>query len=167
MEHEFRPMRRKDRQLDEAEALTLLGKGTYGILAVAGDEGWPYAVPMNYVLSNGLLYLHCARAGYKLDAIRRDERVCFTVVLRDELVPAHITTLYESVIVQGTARIVEDEGEALAALHALVDTLGQVSEEIKTKYIGKKAKNTTLIAIRPLAVTGKASRVLRPVEARM
>ena len=43
----------------------------------------PYAVPMHYTVMDGQIYLHCAKTGYKLDAIARDDRVCFTVTLRE------------------------------------------------------------------------------------
>lgn len=157
-----RPMRRKDRQLSAADARAILAKGTHGVLSVVGDGGWPYAVPMNYTVMGTQIYLHCARAGYKLDAIARDDRVCFTVVTQAQVIPAHITTLYESVVVLGRAQVVTAEEERLAALGSLIDTLGDVTPEIKAQYLAKKAKNTTLLRIQPLQITGKASRVLRP-----
>ena len=67
-----RPMHRQDRQLPQEEAWALLTQGTYGVLSVVGDEGWPYAVPMHYTVMDGQIYLHCAKTGYKLDAIARD-----------------------------------------------------------------------------------------------
>ena len=69
-----RPMHRQDRQLPQEEAWALLTQGTYGVLSVVGDEGWPYAVPMHYTVMDGQIYLHCAKTGYKLDAIARDGR---------------------------------------------------------------------------------------------
>ena len=104
-----RPMHRQDRQLPQEEAWALLTQGTYGVLSVVGDEGWPYAVPMHYTVMDGQIYLHCAKTGYKLDAIARDDRVCFTVTLREELVQDHATSLYESVVVLGRAALVTDQ----------------------------------------------------------
>ena len=150
-----RPMRRKDRQFSAADARAILAKGTHGVLSVVGDGGWPYAVPMNYTVMGTQIYLHCARAGYKLDAIARDDRVCFTVVTQAQVIPAHITTLYESVVVLGRAQVVTAEEERLAALGSLIDTLGDVTPEIKAQYLAKKAKNTTLLRIQPLQITGK------------
>ena len=66
----FRPMRRIRQQLTEEENEQILRRGSSGVLAVLGDGGWPYTVPMNYVWLNGAVYLHCAFAGHKLDAIR-------------------------------------------------------------------------------------------------
>jgi len=152
-----RPMRRKDRQFSAADARAILAKGTHGVLSVVGDGGWPYAVPMNYTVMGTQIYLHCARAGYKLDAIARDDRVCFTVVTQAQVIPAHITTLYESVVVLGRAQVVTAEEERL----------GDVTPEIKAQYLAKKAKNTTLLRIQPLQITGKASRSYVPVTQRM
>jgi len=45
----FRKMRRNRQQLSESEVIEILQKGTSGVLAVLGDEGYPYAVPLSYV----------------------------------------------------------------------------------------------------------------------
>lgn len=162
-----RPIRRKDRQLSQEEALDLLKQGVYGVLSVTGDEGWPYGVPMHYVYWEGDLYLHCAKEGHMLESIARDDRVCFTVVPRHELVPGHITALYESVMVFGTADLVVDEAQRQKVLEALVDRLAKVSPEIKTQYIRSKKARTGLIRIRPARITGKANRQYIPVTQRM
>ena len=122
---------------------------------------------MNFITLEGCLYLHCAREGHKLDSIARDDRVCFTVVTKAQPVPEHITTLYESVIVFGRASLVEEEDQRLAVLDQLISDLGQVSPELKARYIQAKQAKTGLIRIQPVQVTGKASRNYVPVEKRM
>ncbi len=81
----FRPMRRVAQQLPEGEALEILKNGSSGVLAVAGDEGYPYAVPLSYAYSEGKLFFHVARSGHKLDAIARNDKVSFCVVAQDEV----------------------------------------------------------------------------------
>lgn len=162
-----RPIRRKDRQLPQEESLAILERGTYGILAVTGDQGWPYAVPMHYIFLDGSIYLHCAKKGHMLESIAQDDRVCFTVVTQHDLVRDHITALYESVIVFGRAALVEDENERLSVLEALVDILGSVSPEIKAQYIQSKGAKTGLVRIRPTRITGKANKNYIPVTKRM
>lgn len=66
----FRNMRRGRQALPEAESLAILARGSHGVLAVLGDEGWPYAVPLNYLWHEGSLYFHCARAGHKYEAVK-------------------------------------------------------------------------------------------------
>ncbi len=65
-------MRRNRQQLSEAESLAILEQATSGTLALLGDGGYPYAVPISYVFANGKLYFHSALSGHKVDAIRRE-----------------------------------------------------------------------------------------------
>ena len=43
-----------------------------GVLAVNGDDGYPYAIPLNYFYDRDerKIYFHGARAGHKVDALR-------------------------------------------------------------------------------------------------
>ena len=90
-------------------ARRVLSRGTSGVLALLGDGGWPYAVPMSYAFDGEKLYFHCAREGHKLDAIRREARASFCVVDRDEVVPEEYTTYFRSAIAFGRVRVIEDE----------------------------------------------------------
>ena len=83
----FRPMRRSRQALGVDACRDVLARGASGVLAVLGDGGWPYAVPLSYAFDGEKLYFHCAREGHKLDAIRREARASFCVVDRDEVVP--------------------------------------------------------------------------------
>ena len=49
----FREMRRKKQQIPDNEAIAILENGKVGILAVNGDNGYPYTVPLNYMFYNG------------------------------------------------------------------------------------------------------------------
>ncbi|MBU5434568.1 pyridoxamine 5'-phosphate oxidase family protein [Pseudoflavonifractor sp. MSJ-37] len=115
----FRDMRRKRQLLSPEACAAVLEQGTSGVLAVNGDGGFPYAVPLSYVYEGGRLWLHCAKEGHKMDAIRRDPKVSFCVVDQDQIVPEEYTTYFRSVILFGTARILEDEDEVRAAIDAL------------------------------------------------
>lgn len=42
---DFRPMRRIRQLLNDEEAKKILANGTHGVLAVSGDDDYPYAVP--------------------------------------------------------------------------------------------------------------------------
>ncbi|MBE6898965.1 MAG: 5-nitroimidazole antibiotic resistance protein, partial [Ruminococcaceae bacterium] len=64
----FRDMRRKQQALPYEESVTILESASSGVLAVLGDEGYPYTVPLSYVYREGKLYFHCASEGHKLDA---------------------------------------------------------------------------------------------------
>ena len=72
----FREMRRKRQELEERDCIEILKKGQTGVLAVAGSDGYPYAVPLNYVYDERekKIFFHSARSGHKLDAIREMRR---------------------------------------------------------------------------------------------
>ena len=111
----FRAMRRTRQELSRSETEDILRRGKTGVLAVHGDGGYPYAVPLNYVYKDGKIYFHCAKAGHKFDALARDGKVSFCVVDRDEVVPDEFATYYKSAVVFGRARLLEGEAVARAA----------------------------------------------------
>jgi len=112
-------MRRKKQLLSEEDAAAVLNRGTAGVLALSGDDGYPYAVPLSYVYDGSKIYFHGAKAGHKVDAIRRCEKASFCVVDQDQVVPEEYTSYFRSVIVFGALRIVEDDAEKLEAIKKL------------------------------------------------
>ena len=102
----FRAMRRKKQQLSPGACAEILRRGTSGVLAVAGDGGYPYAVPLSYVYDGQTVYFHSAKTGHKIDAVAREPRASFCVIDRDEVLPEAFTTAYRSVIVFGRVRVV-------------------------------------------------------------
>ena len=107
----FREMRRKRQQMPESEAIAILERGSHGGLAVLGDGGYPYAVPISYVYEDGKIYMHCAKSGHKLDAVRACEKASFCVVDQDEVVQAEFTSHYRSAIAFGRIREITDDAE--------------------------------------------------------
>lgn len=115
----FREMRRKRQILSQEDCAEILTQGTSGVLALLGDGGYPYAVPLSYVYHNEKLYFHCAQSGHKIDAIRATPKASFCVIGKDHIVPQEYTTYFRSVIAFGTIRILEDEAEKREAVRAL------------------------------------------------
>ena len=115
----FQVMRRSRQALSWQETEEILRRGTSGVLALAGAEGYPYAVPLSYVYTQGILYFHCAQVGHKLESIRRCEKASFCVVDRDEIKPEAYTTYYRSAIAFGRVRILESEEEKRRAIEQL------------------------------------------------
>lgn len=115
----FREMRRKKQALSAGECVEVLNRGTSGVLAVLGDGGYPYAVPLSYVYQGNKIFFHSARTGHKLDAIAANEKVSFCVIDKDEVVPDEYTTYFRSVVVFGKARILEEKEEKQSALALL------------------------------------------------
>lgn len=115
----FRELRRKRQALSNEVCSEILHRGTSGVLALAGDEGYPYAVPISYVYDGEKLYFHSAKAGHKLDAILREPKASFCVIDQDQIVLEEYTTYFRSVIAFGRIRILEDEEEKRAAIEKL------------------------------------------------
>lgn len=112
-------MRRNRQQLSREECERILDRCTSGVLALTGDGGYPYAVPLSYVYASGAIIFHSAVQGHKVDAIKRDSRCSFCVIEQDEIRPAEFTTYFRSVIAFGRIHILEDAAEKVQALRLL------------------------------------------------
>lgn len=115
----FKEMRRHKQLLSAEDSAAVLNRGTSGVLALLGDDGYPYAVPLSYVFDGEKLYFHSAKAGHKLDAIRRCPKASFCVIDQDQIVPEEYTTYFRSVIAFGAIRELEEDGEKRAAIEKL------------------------------------------------
>ena len=105
----FRAMRRFKQQLSQEECEQILKEATSGVLAVYGDDGYPYTVPVSHVYADGKIYFHGAKEGHKIDSLRRNEKVSFCVIAQDDVMAKERTTAFLSVIAFGRAKIVDDE----------------------------------------------------------
>ena len=160
----FREMRRKKQQLTDAEAIAVLERGKTGVLAVLGDDGYPYTVPINYVYADGYIYIHSAKTGHKLDAIRACDKASFCVIDADDVVPEDYSTNFRSVVAFGRVRILEDEGEMLAALRKLGDKYNPGQDAALEAEIAKSFAFVAMIELRIEHLTGKQSKELAHVK---
>ena len=151
----FREMRRKDKIKTQEETIQILNECTNGILAVIGDDGYPYGVPVSYIYNDGKIYFHCAGEGHKLDAIKADSRVSFTVVGADEIAPEKFTTMYKSVIAFGRASIIDTDEEKMAALNLIREKYSGNFPKEGAAYIEKFWDKTTVVVIEIEHMTGK------------
>lgn len=97
----FRDLRRIGQELSLEESIDILIKGTSGVLALLGDNDYPYAVPISYAYDNSKLYFHGAKSGHKIDAIKKHDKASFCVIAQDKIRPEEYTTYFRSVIVFG------------------------------------------------------------------
>lgn len=169
----FKKMRRKEKQLTIEECHEVLTKAEYGTLATIGNDGYPYAVPLNYVFLSGNIYFHCAMVGHKLENIANSFKVSFNVTTDVKVVPLipdtnqnisdaifnGFDTNFNSVTIFGKAAEVFTE-EKKEGLIALLDRfLNQEDEatyrEAGIKYIEQSLKRTKCIRIEIEHITGK------------
>ena len=146
------------RKLSAEETEALLTSGKEGVLAVNGDDGYPYAVPVNYVYLDGAIYVHTAQHGYKVEAIQANSKVCFTAVLSSEINEADTTTKFESVIATGDAVLLTDIGEKERAMEEIVRRLAPSNVAGGMATIQRLLPAVGMIKINVTELTGKANR---------
>lgn len=150
---EFRKMRRAKQSLSPQECREILQRGSSGVLAVLGDGGYPYAVPLSYVFDGEHIYFHCATSGHKLDAIRSNDKVSFCVIDQDQVIPKQFTTYFRSVIVFGTARILEDASEMRIPIEKLAEKYAWGHNP--QQEIAKEISHMALIELTAVHISGK------------
>ena len=152
------PIRRKDRELSEAEALDILREAEWGVLATVDEAGWPYAVPVNHAVVGGDLIIHCATVGHKLANLAFNPKVSYCAVTQAETLPLELSTRYASVIIFGRGELLTDEGEKRAALRALGLRFAAAHADMVDREIDKDLFRTVVVRIRIERATGKAHR---------
>lgn len=163
----FREMRRFRQQISREECAEILRRASSGVLGLHGDDGYPYTVPVSFVYEAGgdglgTIGFHCAKVGHKIDAIRRNEKVSFTVIDRDEVMPKERTTKFASVIAFGRARIIEDEDELRRAANAVGAKYSRGFEDLYMQETEDTIRNGTLCCVEITIdhMTGKIGRQL-------
>ena len=152
---EFRAMRRKRQQLSEEESIGILQRATAGTLALLGDGGYPYAVPISYVYADGKLYFHSALSGHKVDAIRNCDKASFCVIDKDDVHPEKYTTFFRSVIAFGRIHIIEGEQEKLETARLLGERYNPNQEEALQKELEHGFARMLMIRFDIEHLTGK------------
>lgn len=101
-----------------------------GRVASIDARGYPQVIPMNFVYADGAIYMHSHPFGEKLDNIARNPKVGFEVDQHVCFLPSYYfhptdasqaDTLYISVVIKGTAALVQDNREKAMALNALME----------------------------------------------
>ena len=144
----FREMRSKANMLTNEEVENILKTSPNGTLALYGENGYPYSVPVNFVYSDGKIYFHGAAEGYKLDCMKKDPHVSFSVIGKDDIAKENFTTLFSSVIAFGTIRVIATMEEKIPVLEAMVGKYSaefmESGKELISKGCGSVAYELTI-----------------------
>ncbi len=151
----FRELRRKNQALSEAECKEILSRHGEGVLACSGDDGYPYAVPVNYVYVDGKIVIHGGRAGHRWDAVHRSDKVSFCVIDQDTIIEKFYTTAYKSVIAFGRARYLTEPMEMQPYLEALTSHFVSAPKEEQLDYIRRGMSHVALLVIDIEHLSGK------------
>ena len=152
----FRDLTRKKQLLSPEECIEILKTQTRGVLSVNGDNGYPYAMPMNhfYNEADGCVYFHTGRYGHRTDALKKDGRVSLCVYDQGYRKEGEWAYNVKSVIVFGKIEIIDD----IDAVRAICEPLCRKftdDEEYIRKELAESAKNTLLLKLTPEHICGK------------
>lgn len=107
----FRPMRRLKQQVTDEECRRILREEKRAAFSVIGDDGYPYTVPVNFYYdeTDNRIYLHGAKSGHKIDAVKNCAKVCFTTWNQGFQTEGSWEWNSTSVVIFGRAEFVESK----------------------------------------------------------
>lgn len=130
-------MRRKDREMSKEFALEIIDKSKYGVISLC-DGNQPYGLPLSIVRHEEILYFHSAMEGRKTEIFKENSKVSVAFVgdvkvpdnfTKEELdqmsqdeskailfISSVFTTEFESAIVTGKVKLIEDKDEKTNAM---------------------------------------------------
>ena len=153
----FKPIRKKLNEIDRAATEALLISNRRGILAMNGDNGYPYAIPINYFYDNETqkIYFHGAKAGHKVDALKASDKVCFTVYGDERIDESEPWAPYvQSAVVFGRCRLLEVGPESIARLKEFAMKY-YPDEDLADDQITRNGKATQMFEITIEHMSGK------------
>jgi len=150
-------MRRSDKQItDTLELESLLSTAELCHLSMV-DDGKPYVVPLNFGYADGALYFHSAPEGRKIDVLRKNPDVCFSIIGKYDLVTGgqacSWTAKYSSVIGTGIATIISDRTGKEQGLKVL---MAQYSDE-EYDFSNENLDGVVVIRVAINDMTGKSN----------
>lgn len=157
---EFRKMRRFRQQISDEECCEVLTKEKRGVLAMNGEGGYPYAVTLNYFFDeeSGKIYFHSAKEGHKRDALKEDDRVCFTVCEQGKQ-REDWSYHARSVVVFGRIRTVGDHFEAVSLVRRLAYKYYPTETEEERRAVEndiiRNSPRMDMLELTPEHITGK------------
>ena len=133
----FRNVRKKINEISVMEAKELLKTSRRGVLALNGDDGYPYAIPVNYLYvedSNQIIF-HGSKVGHKVDSLKRSDKICFTVYGNETIKDLNWAPYLESAVFFGRCHMTDnlEETKKLCKQFAMkyYPTEAMVDEEVE------------------------------------
>lgn len=150
----FRELTRKKQQLSYEECIKILKQEVRGVLAVNGDDNYPYTFPINYYYdeSTNKIYFHSGKSGYKIDALKENNKVSFCVYDKGYHINNHWSLNISSVIIFGKITFLHNFSDDLMIKFSIkfTDDIEYINNEIL-----KFKNNTILLCLEIEHMTGK------------
>lgn len=152
----FRELRRKKRAISKEAVEQLLLDERRGVLALNGEDGYPYAIPVNYFYDKAeqKIYFHGARAGYKVDALKSCDKVCFTVYGNETVREEAWAPYVQSVVLFGKCHLINDPETSISLVRKLAMKY-YPNETLVEEEIQSSGKAVQIFAIEIEHMSGK------------
>lgn len=152
----FRPIRRQKRAITDDEAKKLLSTEKRGVLAVNGDDGYPFAIPVDYHYDEKeeKIFFHGAKNGHKVDSLKKSDKVCFTVYGNEHYEEGEWAPYVQSTVVFGRCHLIEDAAITEERIRELAGKYYPNEEEIEAE-IAKDIRAAQLYEITIEHLSGK------------
>ena len=111
----FRKIRKIKSEIDKDAIDSLLHSCRRGVLSMNGEDGYPYAISVNYYYdeANQKIYFHGSKSGYKVDCLKSCDKVCFTVFGNESIKDLEWAPYVQSVVVFGRCHLIDTDIEVL------------------------------------------------------
>ena len=152
-------MRKKNQEITDPEVIEQILQGSVVCRIAMMDGDRPYILPFNYGYEEGYIYIHCAKAGRKLDLLRRNNSVCFEMEHTAKVVEAgtacNWATVYRSVVGYGEVEIISDDNEKEKGLEIIMRTNGAAGDLV---FEQKNKDAMFILKLRITELTAKQSK---------
>lgn len=152
----FRKVRKKVNEISTELAKDLIKKSRRGILAVNGDDGYPYSIPINYLYDeeSEKIFFHGSKVGHKVDSLKKSDKICFTVYGNESIKDESWAPYLQSAVVFGRCHLIEDSERAMKMLKEFAMKC-YPSETMVVEEIGKSGRATQMFEISIEHISGK------------
>ncbi len=170
-------MRRKDREMSREFGIEVIDKSKYGVISMVDEDNAPYGIPISIVRDENTLYFHSAMDGRKVTIFEKTPNVSINFVgevkvpenytkkeldeiVKDEskvalLISKVFTTEFESAIVTGRVKLVEDEEEKIKAMKLICEKYTRAKMDYFNMAIKAGLKRTNVYKIDIEEITAK------------
>lgn len=170
-------MRRKDREMNIEFGLEVIDKSRYGVISMIDEDNEPYGIPLSIVRDENILYFHSAMDGRKVKVFKKNPNVSVAFIgetkipenytkdeldeiVKDEskavlLISSVFTTEYESAVVKGKIKLLEDEEEKIKAMKLICEKYTPTKMDYFNIAIKAGLKRTNVYGIEIEEITAK------------
>ena len=144
--------------------IKFLNEQDTGRICSIDKDGYPQIIPMNFVYTNDVIYMHSHTKGEKIENIKRNTKVGFEVDKSLEFLPSYFTdpvdasqadTLYISIVIKGIGTLVSDRNEKTLALNALMKKYQPEGKYESIKPDMAVVDDVAIIKVIPATMRGK------------